>query len=242
MHNLTPAPHRHTTHHPHHTTPHHTSYSSLVVEALESVDPAAAATAKLELDARKQKSAAAAAITAAAAAATGDGSGADSRESDATPVKALTPAEARKLIDRVNIKTEEIPGTVFIRNLPEEVDPVELQQVLEEFGPVTSLRAVMDKKTRMPNGTAFADFENEDDAKALERAARKTGVQLNGKAFSVKMALSKTGVHAIQEHRTTRPDRDANRKAKEMRKKNRGRKRAGKKGPGKDADGGYDSD
>lgn len=121
------------------------SYASLVVKATESVDPSA-------VKAAKEKAATTAKLKTEVS---GDDADADADDgqkggNDNDGEKKLTPAEARKMIDRVNIAKEEIPGTVFIRNLPLDVDQVELEDMLGQYGTVTSCRLVVDKQTRQP--------------------------------------------------------------------------------------------
>ena len=63
--------------------------------------------------------------------------------------------------------------TVFVRNLPYEIDDDALKDHFRDFGPVRYARVVYDHETERSRGTAFVCFFNESDAKSCVRSAPK---------------------------------------------------------------------
>ena len=67
--------------------------------------------------------------------------------------------------------------TVFVRNLPYEVDDDTLKEHFGQFGPVRYARVVYDHETERSRGTGFVCFFNESDAKSCVKAAPKKETQ-----------------------------------------------------------------
>lgn len=53
---------------------------------------------------------------------------------------------------------------IYIGNLNYRVREPELQQILEEYGVVNSVRIIIDRKTKRSKGYAFADMPNDEEA------------------------------------------------------------------------------
>lgn len=88
--------------------------------------------------------------------------------------------------NRVNVATERLPGTAYIRNLPLTTNRLELMGVLSKFGTITSCRLVMDKVTRALAGTAFCDFDDDRSVKKAAAAARNQKIVLQGVPLMVR--------------------------------------------------------
>ena len=69
--------------------------------------------------------------------------------------------------------SEQDNTTVFVRNLPYEVDDDALKDHFRNFGPVRYARVVYDHETERSRGTGFVCFFNESDAKACVKSAPK---------------------------------------------------------------------
>lgn len=54
---------------------------------------------------------------------------------------------------------------IYVGNLNYRVRESDLQQVLEEYGVVNSVKLVIDRDTNRSKGFAFAEFANDDEAK-----------------------------------------------------------------------------
>lgn len=65
------------------------------------------------------------------------------------------------------------PSTLFVRNLPFEVDDEGLQEYFSTFGPIKYGRVVLDQATERSRGTGFVCFYNQEDADACIRNAPK---------------------------------------------------------------------
>lgn len=110
------------------------------------------------------------------------------------------------VLDLVNIGTEKVPGTAFVRGLPTDgISRRMVTELLEEFGEITSTRLVFDKQTRKAVGTAFVDFASAKSVKkAEEKCKRLGGFECGGKKVRVSAALTATGVRAIATGHTAR--------------------------------------
>lgn len=58
---------------------------------------------------------------------------------------------------------------IYIGNLSYRVRESDLQQVLEEYGIVDSVKLIVDRDTRRSKGFAFAEMPNVDEAQKLSR-------------------------------------------------------------------------
>ena len=61
---------------------------------------------------------------------------------------------------------------IYIGNLNYRVRESDLQQVLEEYGTVESVKLIIDRDTRRSKGFAFAELPNENEARNAIEAAR----------------------------------------------------------------------
>jgi len=76
---------------------------------------------------------------------------------------------------------------IYIGNLSYSVRENDLQQVLEEYGTVTSVRVVKDRNTKRSKGFGFCEMENDEDARnAIEKL---NGTELSGRLLVLKEAL-----------------------------------------------------
>lgn len=114
----------------------------------------------------------------------------------------------------ISVAREMVPGTVFIRGVPENTSRHMLVSALEPFGNVTGARLVFDKETRMPNGNAYVDFADTTGVRKACAASKEAlknksvdggkGVWCQGVSLVVVPALTHSGVHAIVAGKTTR--------------------------------------
>ena len=75
---------------------------------------------------------------------------------------------------------------IYIGNLNYRVRESDLQQVLEEYGTVESVKLIIDRDTRRSKGFAFAELPNENEARnAIEEL---NGAEYEGRQMVVKEA------------------------------------------------------
>ena len=75
---------------------------------------------------------------------------------------------------------------IYIGNLNYRVRESDLQQVLEEYGTVESVKLIIDRDTRRSKGSAFAELPNENEARnAIEEL---NGAEYEGRQMVVKEA------------------------------------------------------
>ena len=126
------------------------------------------------------------------------------------PAKPMSAAAVASMNGVVKISKEVVPGTAYIRKIPDGATKTQVTEALERFGPVTSCRLVMDKETRQPNGIAFADFADDEDIKKVVAACQSykrgkgNGVPCCGGRLQVDPALTTTGLSAIVNGTTSR--------------------------------------
>eukprot|EP00924_Labyrinthula_sp_SR-Ha-C_P002279 maker-scaffold_19-snap-gene-6.2-mRNA-1 protein AED:0.00 eAED:0.00 QI:51/1/1/1/1/1/2/189/208 len=77
-------------------------------------------------------------------------------------------------------------STVFIGNIPYEVDLPTLKNFMSEVGEVKSLRFVIDKETKKPKGFGFCEFNTPEEARAA--IIRFDGFTLHGRKIKVDSA------------------------------------------------------
>ena len=76
---------------------------------------------------------------------------------------------------------------IYIGNLNYRVKESELQQILEEYGVVDSVKIIVDRETRRSKGFGFAEMPNEEEArKAIEELNQ---AEYEGRQMVVKEAL-----------------------------------------------------
>jgi RNA recognition motif-containing protein len=75
---------------------------------------------------------------------------------------------------------------IYVGNLNYRVKEGDLQQVMEDYGAVSSVKVVMDRETGKSKGFAF--IEMEDDAAAAKAIAELNGAEYMGRTMVVKEA------------------------------------------------------
>ena len=78
---------------------------------------------------------------------------------------------------------------IYLGNLNYKVREGEIQQVLEEYGAVSSIKIVKDHETGRSTGFGFAEMEN--DAAAKQAIEELNGAEFNGRTLVVKEARPK---------------------------------------------------
>ncbi|KAF6163052.1 hypothetical protein GIB67_001380 [Kingdonia uniflora] len=103
---------------------------------------------------------------------------------------------------------ENLQRTVFISNLPFELDNEEVKQRFSSFGEVQSFFPVLHPVTKRPRGTGFLKFTLPSAADAAVSIANSTsglGISLKGRKLNVLKALDKKSAH-IKEVEKTKND------------------------------------
>ncbi|OVA08715.1 RNA recognition motif domain [Macleaya cordata] len=104
-----------------------------------------------------------------------------------------------ELTDHEQMEGEsDLQRTVFISNLPFDIDNEEVKQRFSAFGEVQSFVPVLHKVTRRPRGTGFLKFSTPTAADAAVSAAEVTsdlGIFLKGRQLTVFKALDKKSAH-----------------------------------------------
>ncbi|WP_018109877.1 RNA recognition motif domain-containing protein [Bacteroides propionicifaciens] len=75
---------------------------------------------------------------------------------------------------------------IYIGNLNYQVEEANVQQMLEDFGPVVSVKLILDRDTGRSRGFAFVEMENAEDA---NRAIKElNGADYEGRALVLREA------------------------------------------------------
>lgn len=78
---------------------------------------------------------------------------------------------------------------IYIGNLSYKVKESDLQQVMEDYGTVSSTKLIIDRDTNRSKGFAFVEMPNDDEArKAIEGL---NGAEYDGRTMVVKEATPK---------------------------------------------------
>jgi RNA recognition motif-containing protein len=76
---------------------------------------------------------------------------------------------------------------IYIGNLSYSVRENDLQEIMQEFGVVSSVRIIKDRNTKRSKGFGFCEMESEEDArKAIEKL---NGTEFSGRPLVLKEAL-----------------------------------------------------
>ncbi len=75
---------------------------------------------------------------------------------------------------------------IYIGNLNYRVKEADLQQVMEEYGAVVSVKVIQDRETGKSKGFAFVEMEN--DAQAKQAIEELNGAEFEGRTMIVKEA------------------------------------------------------
>ncbi|KAL9333318.1 hypothetical protein Peur_073457 [Populus x canadensis] len=106
---------------------------------------------------------------------------------------------------------DDLQRTVFISNLPFDVESGEVKQRFSAFGEVLSFVPVLHQVTKRPRGTGFLKFKTADGATAAVSAANVAsglGIFLKGRQLTVLKALDKKSAHDKEKEKTKIEDRD----------------------------------
>ncbi|KAF8013520.1 hypothetical protein BT93_I1382 [Corymbia citriodora subsp. variegata] len=106
---------------------------------------------------------------------------------------------------------DDLLRTIFISNLPFDVDAGEVRQRFSGFGDVQSFVPVLHKITQRPKGTGFLKFKTADAADAAISAASVTfgvGIFLRGRQLTILRALDKKSAHQKELDKAKTEDHD----------------------------------
>nr|WP_320059883.1 RNA-binding protein [uncultured Bacteroides sp.] len=78
---------------------------------------------------------------------------------------------------------------IYVGNLNYNVREADLQQTLEDYGTVSSVKVIMDRETGKSKGFGFVEMGN--DAEATKAIAELNGAEYEGRAMVVKEARPK---------------------------------------------------
>nr|WP_321373718.1 RNA-binding protein [uncultured Bacteroides sp.] len=78
---------------------------------------------------------------------------------------------------------------IYVGNLNYRVREADLQQIMEDYGTVTSVKVIMDRETGKSKGFGFIEMPN--DAEATKAIAELNGAEFEGRALVVKEARPK---------------------------------------------------
>ena len=80
---------------------------------------------------------------------------------------------------------------IFVGGLPSDIDDVDLKEMFELYGEVSSAKIILDKETGRSRGFGFVDMP--DSAEARQTIELLDGVGMKGKKLSVKEAETQAG-------------------------------------------------
>ncbi|CAO2820988.1 unnamed protein product [Amaranthus hypochondriacus] len=104
-----------------------------------------------------------------------------------------------------------LPRTIFINNLPFDLDPKEVKQRFSSFGKVQSFFPVVHPVTKRPRGTGFLKFTTVEAADAAVSAADTApglGIFIKGRQLKVLKALDKKSADDIALERSKKENED----------------------------------
>lgn len=78
---------------------------------------------------------------------------------------------------------------IFISNLSYDVNDVDLKELFEEYGTVSSAKVIMDKMTGRSRGFGFVEMEDANGQKAIEELNQ---CEYDGKVINVNVAKPRT--------------------------------------------------
>jgi RNA-binding proteins (RRM domain) len=78
---------------------------------------------------------------------------------------------------------------IYVGNLNYRVREADLQQIMEDYGTVTSVKVIMDRETGKSKGFGFIEMPN--DAEGAKAIAELNGAEFEGRALVVKEARPK---------------------------------------------------
>ncbi|GAB2247632.1 hypothetical protein Droror1_Dr00007514 [Drosera rotundifolia] len=123
----------------------------------------------------------------------------------------VAPSKTKQTNMKPSEPEEDLQNTVFIGNLPFDVDPEEVKQRFLGFGEVLSFFPVLHPVTKRPKGTGFLKFKVADAATAAVTAAdaaMSTGIFLKGRQLNVFKALDKNAAHSKALDKSKKEDHD----------------------------------
>lgn len=128
------------------------------------------------------------------------------------PAVVLGNAEKSKQISKRTTEGEdELQRTIFISNLPFEIDREEVKDRFSAFGKVESFFPVLHHVTKRPRGTGFLKFKTEEAADAaisVANAAAGLGVLLKGRQLKIMKALDRNAAQHKEEENAKKGDHD----------------------------------
>ncbi|KAJ8498190.1 hypothetical protein OPV22_008742 [Ensete ventricosum] len=100
-------------------------------------------------------------------------------------------------VQELGKRNKDLDRTIFVSNLPFEIDNEEVKGRFSSFGKVQSFFPVLHKLTKRPRGTAFLIFDSPAAADAAISAANAPGlgIIMKGRPLKVLKALDKESVH-----------------------------------------------
>jgi len=132
-----------------------------------------------------------------------------------TDVSGITKPDNSGKIKLTNFKAgdgeDDLLRTIFISNLPFDIDNEEVKQRFSGFGEVQSFIPVLHQITKRPKGTAFLKFKTADAVDAAFSAANAgagLGIFLKGRQLKVLKALDKKSAQSKELEKTKKEDHD----------------------------------
>ncbi|KAM3376979.1 RNA-binding protein 28 [Capsicum galapagoense] len=129
-----------------------------------------------------------------------------------TPNKAVDDVLGKGKINAMPSEgADDLQGTVFISNLPFDVDYGDVKQRFSAFGEVEYFAPVLEQVTKRPRGTGFLKFKTAESAEAAISAASAAdglGVFLKGRQLKIFKALDKKAAHDKELQKTKKEDND----------------------------------
>ncbi|XP_006827040.2 RNA-binding protein 28 isoform X1 [Amborella trichopoda] len=123
----------------------------------------------------------------------------------------LNPESLKKREDPGHDPTEELKRTIFVSNLPFDVEGEHVKQQFSVFGKVRSYLVVLHPVTKRPKGTAFIKFETPEAADAAistGNAETGSGILMKGRRLTVLKALDKKSAHKKELNKIKKEEHD----------------------------------
>ncbi|XVE93695.1 hypothetical protein REPUB_Repub01dG0216300 [Reevesia pubescens] len=124
----------------------------------------------------------------------------------------MTKPEKSSENKRTNVKQmdgeDELQRTIFISNLPFDIDNEEVKERFSGFGEVQSFIPVIHPVTKRPRGTGFLKFKTATAAISAANAASGLGIFLKGRQLKVLKALDRKSAHDKELEKAKVEERD----------------------------------
>ncbi|KAK1320779.1 hypothetical protein QJS10_CPA03g00720 [Acorus calamus] len=129
---------------------------------------------------------------------------------DSSAIKSEISSRKEKSTKDSTMKSDDLERTIFISNIPFDVEHEEVKKRFSVFGKVQSYFPVLHPVTKRPKGSAFLKFDTTVavDNAVSAHASPELRISLNGRPLTVLKALDKETAHKVAKEKSKTEDED----------------------------------